>query len=172
VTQGRTRRAFTAALAATLVASAAPAHAQFGGRQRGGGGERTRASSPDNPRAARPSTDPAEAMARELPSLRVDLKLTPEQVVPFDAFDRDVRELAGVARDHARHVEGFRHDDGSTLPAVQVFQTLSDDDAARADASHRAGEGLQSLYDALDADQRKQLDRRLREALRDPLAPG
>jgi len=172
----RTRRALLAALATLPLARAGSAQAQFGGgRQRGdfGGGGRSRTKdSSDSGHPAKSTPDPAEAIMRELPSLRADLKLTPEQGTAFDGFERQMRELADIARDRARHVEGYHHDDGSALPAASILETLSGDDAARAEASRLALDRLRAVYAVLDGDQRQQFDRRIREALRDPLGSG
>ena len=169
------RRAVGVTLASLLVAGAA--QAQFGGRQRGsdfgsGSGSRGRGKEGDSAKPARTAQDPSESIVRELPSLRVDLKLTPEQGPAFDGFERQMRELADVARDRARHVEGYRHDDGSSVRADDMLETLSNDDASRAEASKLAHERLQTLYALLDRDQRKQFDRRIAEALHDPLGSG
>ena len=173
-----TRRTLIAALATLPLACAGAARAQFGGGcQRGGGdygnGGRSRIKdSSDAARPAKPIPDPSEAIVRELPSLRVDLKLAPEQVAAFDGFERQMRDLADVSRDRARHVQSYRHDDGNAVRAVDLLETLSNDDAACAQASKLAHERLQALYAVLDRDQRQHFDRRIGEALRDPLGSG
>ena len=83
-----------------------------------------------------------------------------------------MRDAAEAARERSRHIAGLRHDDGSAPNAAAIFHTIADDDAERAQASQRAVEGMNALYAALDADQRKQFDRRIAQAIRDPLAAG
>lgn len=154
------------------------AHAQYGGGRRGGGmggpgGEGNRNSQKSDNSGAKnaiaPISDPMAPIERELPSLRLDLKLTPEQAALFDSFERQVRNAAEAARQRTRHLAAFRYDDGSTLSAASVFSTIQEDDAARAEAVKRAIDGLESMYASFNADQRRQFDRRIMQALRDPL---
>jgi len=69
----------------------------------------------------------------------------------------------------ARHLFAFRNDDGSTVTADKVLNTIADEDAQRADAARLALEKMTALYAALTADQQKQFDRRIIQALREPL---
>ena len=67
------------------------ASAQYGGRQRDRGDTGACASRQggDNARATTQLLlDPAVAIERELPSLRIDLKLTTDQTPLFDSFER------------------------------------------------------------------------------------
>src|SRR5512138_2109710 len=101
------RRTFisTTALLATVLSGAA--HAQYGGRprERGETGSNRGFHPGDaNPRGAAQSlTDPAAALERELPSLRIDLKLVAEQSALFDSFERGVRDAAEAGRVRVRH---------------------------------------------------------------------
>ena len=159
-----------AALFASAVATSA--HAQYGGRQRdrGDSGSTRSRSSDTNSRAATPPlVDPVAAVERELPSLRIDLKLTAEQAPLFDSFERQVRNAAEAGRLRAGHLSAFRVDDGSTVTANAVLGTIADDDTQRADAARLALERMTALYAALTPDQRKQLDRRIIQSLREPL---
>jgi len=161
--------------ATALVAGAfaTSASAQFGNRQRNpgdGGSKNSQRSGDSNPRvAAPPVVDPAAALERELPSLRIDLKLGAEQSPLFDSFERQVHSTAEAGRTRARHLSAFRIDDGSTVPANQVLSTIANDDAERADAARLALDKMTVLYAALTPDQQRQFDRRIIQALREPL---
>ena len=147
------------------------AGAQYGGRQRDRSDMGSaRSSRQDNARAtAQPLADPIVAIERELPSLRIDLKLTADQTALFDSFERQVRSTAEAGRLRARHVSAFRLDDAGAVTADAVLGTIADDDVQRADAARSAFERMNALYSALTPDQRKQFDRRIIQALREPL---
>ena len=85
--------------------------------------------------AAPPLLDPVVAIERELPSLRIDLKLTADQTPLFDSFERQVRNTAEAGRVRNRHLSAFRVDEGSTVTADAVLGTIADDDTQRADAT-------------------------------------
>jgi Spy/CpxP family protein refolding chaperone len=104
-----------------------------------------------------------------LPSLRIDLKLTPEQASYFDSYERQVRLAASAGRIRSRHVDAYRNDDGSSVKATALLRTLADDDADRADADRVAIERLDALYAVLTPDQQKQFAARTIQALREPL---
>jgi LTXXQ motif family protein len=166
-------RRFVVALAAFGASVAATgARAQFGGRQRTHGDQPTGPSrrSDQAPRAggATPA-DPIIAIERELPSMRIDLKLTIEQAALFDGLEREVRDAADAARFRSRHVIAFRTDDGASVPATSVFGTIADDDGQRADATRRALDKLNELLPSLTEEQRRQFDRRIIQSLREPL---
>ncbi len=166
------RRAFISASAAFASALAASANAQYGGRPRNrsdsGSGHST-APGDSGPRAAPPLLDPVIAIERELPSLRIDLKLTADQTPLFDSFERQVRNTAEAGRLRNRHLSAFRIDEGSTVTGDTVLSTIADDDTQRADATRLALERMSALYTVLTADQRKQFDRRIIQSLREPL---
>lgn len=113
--------------------------------------------------------DPIVAVERELPPLRIDLKLTADQELLFDSFERQLRNAAENGRLRDGHVLAFRSDDGSTVTADVVLGTLASDDAQRADAMRLADERMKALYAILTQEQRKQFDQRLVQSLRDPL---
>lgn len=167
------RRTFTSIAALLLSAVASRAGAQYGGRQRDRGdtgSQRSSRQGSDNPRAAVQSPlDPAAAIERELPSLRIDLKLTGDQAPLFDSFERQVRNAAEAGRLRARHLSSFRLDDGAAVTADTVLSTFANDDSQRADAARLALERMTALYAALTPDQRNQFDRRIIQALREPL---
>jgi hypothetical protein len=169
----KSRRTFLSSAALLAGAVAASAHAQTGQRpQRGSGSQPpTRSGDADlrGSGAPRPLTDPLGAVERELPSLRIDLKLTAEQSPLFDSFERQVRNAAEAARVLARHVSAFRVGDASTLSADTVLGTIVDDDTQRAAEVRLALERMTALYAALTPEQRRQFDRRIIQALREPL---
>jgi len=118
---------------------------------------------------AQPLLDPVVAIEHELPSLRIDLKLTADQTPLFDSFERQVRNAAEAGRLRARHLSAFRLDDAAATTADAVLSTIADDDGRRAEAARSALEKMTGLYAALTADQRTQFDRRIMQALREPL---
>lgn len=168
-----TRRWFVSFSALCASAAAVGAHAQFGGRSRDRGDSGSMRSShgaTGSSRAAAPRLgDPVVAVERELPSLRIDLKLTADQEPLFDSFERQLRDAAEDGRLRDGHVLAFRSDDGSTVTADAVLGTLASDDAGRADAMRLAGERMKALYATLTEEQRKQFDQRIVQSLRDPL---
>ena len=166
------RRTFVS-IAALLTATASGAWAQFGGHSRNRGdssGTGSQRSGDSNQRGTNPAlVDPAGAIERELPSLRIDLKLTADQIPLFDSFERQVHSTAQAGRTRARHLSAFRIDDGSTVPANLVLSTIANDDAERADAARLALEKMTVRYAGLTPDQQRQFDRRIIQALREPL---
>jgi LTXXQ motif family protein len=159
----------TAVLLASAVAT--NANAQMGGRPRSDTGS-ARSTRPvdSGPRAAAPPlVDPVIAIDRELPSLRIDLKLTANQTPLFDSFERQVRNASEAGRVRNRHLSAFHVDEGSTVTADAVLSTIADDDAERAEATRMALEKMTALYGVLTSDQRKQFDRRIIQSLREPL---
>ena len=167
------RRSFTSFAAVLASAIAANAYAQFGGRTRDHGDSAStrspRAGDTNSHAAPQPPSDPVAAIERELPSLRIDLKLTADQSPPFDNFERQMHNAAEAGRLRARHLSAFRVDDGSTVTADAVLGTIADDDAQRADAARLALERMATFYALLTPEQRKQFDRRIIQSLREPL---
>jgi len=167
----KTRRWFVSFSALCASAAAAGAHAQFGGRSRdrGDSGSMRSSRGATGSAAAPRFGDPVVAVERELPSLRVDLKLTADQEPLFDSFGRQLRNAAEDGRLRDGHVLALRSDDGSTVTAEAVLGTLAGDDAERADAMRLANERMKALYAILTSEQRKQFDQRIVQSLRDPL---
>lgn len=172
----------TLTLAVNAIALCAPllvfdATAQVGGgsgRGRGGGEGGLRQNKPPADRAdakpvVAPVTDPMAAIERELPSLRTDLKLEHEQGVLFDNFQRLVRDAADASRQRVRQLLSFKFDDGSTVSASSIVSTVAEADIARGDAMRGATEKMDALYNALNADQRRMFDRRIKQSQREPL---
>jgi len=164
------RRSTTGVLALSALTLAAPASAQFGRRHNRSDSDDSHSShSADGDRAQRGPGDPAAAIARELPSLRIDLKIAGEQAALFDSFERQVRNAAEAGRMASLHAAGFRRDDGTPLAADTVLRTLADDAAQRAEATRLAVDSMTRLAASFTPDQQKQFDARLVQALRDPL---
>ena len=152
------------------------AHAQYtgGGRQRSGGsGDSARKEASRNDNASKPGaaapTDPMLAIEHEMTSLRIDLKLNAEQTTLFGSFDREVRNAARASRERTRQLAGFRLDDGSTVAATSIIATILEYDATRAESMRQVAAKLDALQPALSPEQCKQLDRRIVQAMRDPL---
>ena len=161
------RRTFVSTAALFLTASASSVQAQFGGRSRDRGSQH---SGDSNQHVTNPTlVDPVAAIERDLPSLRIDLKLTADQKPLFDSFERQVHNTAEAGRSRARHLSGLRNDDGSSVSADTVFGTIADDDTQRAEAARLALDKMTALCAALAPDQQKQFDRRIIQALREPL---
>ena len=163
------RRYFTIVSAIALASSANRAFAQFGGRQRNGE-PRSRMQGEQNGRTPPPAlNDPMIAIDRELPSLRVDLNLSPDQAALFDSFAREVRDAADVARTRPRRLSALRSDDVNATKAAMLLGTIADDDAQRAEATRQALETAKALLGALTPEQQRQFDRRIAQSLREPL---
>lgn len=152
------------------------ANAQYGGRQRGGAGagESAKRDQSRNESAAKSSTaaapaDPMLAIEREMTSMRIDLKLTGEQTALFDSLERDVRNAARASRDRTRQIAGFRADDGSKVAATSIIATIVDADTQRAESMRQVAVKLDALQAAFSPELRKQFDRRIMQAIRDPL---
>ena len=157
------RLALLALLSLCLVSP--DASAQFQRRDRPSGA--TRDSYRESPRAVVPE-DPFSALERELPSLKVDLKLTADQVNAWSAFERDVREVAEMDRARKRRAIALR--DAADKPgAVELMSRLADDERNKADATADLRRHLETLYALLDDTQRKMLDRRLWLSQTEPL---
>ncbi len=157
-------------LLATLAFTAAvDASAQtYPRRERGAIPGSPRDSNERRPAAAQPPSDPIAAIERELPSLKVDLKLTAEQVPAWSTFERDVRDVAEMGRAQRRHVMalGGKSEAPSALTLVQA---VAEDDRMRAEAMAELRSHLQTLYAAFTDDQRRLLDRRMAQSQTDPL---
>lgn len=162
------------ALCTPLLAFDAAAQVGGGGRGRGGseGGPRQNkppAERTDAKPTVAPVTDPMVAIERELPSLRIDLKLEREQGVLFDGFQRFVRDAADASRQRVRQLLSFKFDDGSTVGAGSIVSTIAEADIARGEAMRGVTEKMDALYNALNADQRRMFDRRIKQSQREPL---
>jgi hypothetical protein len=150
--------AFVAVLAA-VVAFAASAQ-RFPGRERNGSPREQ--PSRDTPRASAMPSDPFAALAREMPSLKVDLLLKAEQLAAWQPFERDIRELAEIDRQRQRYLMKLRDPADDPLPtAGELLGRLADEDRRRSDATSDLKRHFDALYGTLDEMQRRMIDRRL-----------
>jgi hypothetical protein len=137
-------------------------------RMQGGAPRDPSDASKRTPAAPQPPADPLAAIERELPSLKTDLKLAPGQLAPWDAFERDVRDVAEMGRSRRRHVMALGGAPGGPT-AVALVKALAEDDRMRAEAMADLRSHLEALYGALDEGQRTMLDRRIAQSQTDPL---
>lgn len=158
------------ALAYALIAFAVVAAAQSPGGQR-----RTRTDRPPaedrQPAQARlvQAPDPVLALEHELPSLRVDLNLTPEQRALWGPFERSLRDAAELTRQRTKKLLAPRPVDAPAPNALGIVSALADDERMRADAMMDAAARMKSLYEALTPAQRALFDRRALLAQSEPL---
>lgn len=171
-----TRHARTHLLTFVLIVFCGNALAQMPGGDRrgrgpGGMGDMPRREAGLRPgMAAAPVTDPLSAFERELPSLRMDLRLAPEQVANWDSFSRALRDAAEAGRNVARLAASVRIGD-DVPPLGKTLETLGSFATQRATALAEANR----VYAILDAqfapEQKSMLSRRFRQALTEPLGP-
>jgi hypothetical protein len=170
---------------AAFVAGNAWAQFPSGGGVPGGmmGGPGGRGGKPpsDSREAGRtpPATDAVQALERELPSLRDDLFITREQLPLWAAFERDVRDIAQIARMRERQSYAGRGvaapgdppaaGPGGPPDALATLQRLAEDDRARADAMNDLVAHFKALYASFSEGQRSRFEQRFALALRDPL---
>jgi hypothetical protein len=120
------------------------------------------------PNAPQPPADPIASIERELPSLKVDLKLAADQAAAWAAFERDVRDAAETERARRRHVMALAGP--SEAPsALALVKAVAEDDRMRAEAMADLRSHLQALYSALAHEQRLLLDRRVAQSQSEPL---
>jgi len=152
-----------------------------GGRQRGGSGGEKGAmprGAPGGNAANRGAVavDPIAAIYRELPSLKVDMKITPEQVALWDGFLASVRRANNISLNRAKRdamarprEDGAKADLVDVPPALLMISALADDDAQRAEAMQEVKSTAAALVEALAPEQRAMFDRRIALAQREPL---
>ncbi len=160
------------ALAASLACFALVASAQSGGSRRPRSDAGPQGAKPEDrmPQASSAlGADPVFALERELPSLRADLALKPEQKEAWSSFERAVRDTAELQRQRTRRLMAPRPIDAPAPNAVAVLATMAEDDRLRADAMAAAHERFKVAYALLAPEQRALLDRRAMLALTDPL---
>lgn len=165
------RRSTLTILAITVAATALDVAAQrMPGRDRGDSprGEARRDRDATKARPADPG-DPFAAIERELPSLAVDLRLTKEQVAPWAAFERDVRDAAELERSRRKHLAVFR--DAADRPGASgtLVASLAEDARLKAETAADLKRDLDALWSLLDESQRRLLDRRLVQSQLEPL---
>jgi hypothetical protein len=157
-------------VAAVLIAASMDASAQgFPRRDRSGSPRDKPAADREAKGVAAASADPFSALERELPSLKVDLMLTAEQVASWSAFERDVRDVAEMDRARRRHVMSLRTGGESPPTAVAMIGALAEDDRLKAEASGDLKRHLEALYAKLDDSQKRVLDRRVVLSQTEPL---
>ncbi|MEP7157768.1 MAG: Spy/CpxP family protein refolding chaperone [Betaproteobacteria bacterium] len=164
---------------AVFVLSSTLAAAQFPGSGTGGGGRQRGGDKGGMPRTAPDKAashgaiaiDPLAAIYRELPSLKVDMKITPEQMTAWNAFADGVREANNAAINRARRAAMTRpRDDAGDAPsALQMFSTLAEEDAQRAETMLGVKVKITALVASLTTDQRRMFDRRIALAQQEPL---
>ena len=114
-------------------------------------------------------SEPYGALERELPSLKVDLKLTAAQVDAWSLFERDVRDVAEMDRARRRHVLALGQSTEKAPTAVAMIGTLAEEDRVKAEATADLKRHLDALYAKLDDAQRAMLDRRVVLSQTEPL---
>jgi hypothetical protein len=159
-----------AALLAALVCAciSLDAGAQYGGGRHRSGSQGDSQSS-ESKKCSEMPDDPFAAVERELPSLSLDIGLTSAQVEAWNAFQRDVRDIAEMGRTRRRHVMGMRDTGDAPTTTLTLVRTLSEDDRMRADATRDLQRHVEALYAMLSEAQRRVLDKRLILSQIDPL---
>jgi hypothetical protein len=165
---------FSASLVAALCIASAAAQAQGypgGSRNRQGGGGMDRPPGADQAKARGPMqvADPLAALERELPSLRVDLKLTPEQGALWDSFERGVRDVADMSRARLRRGSQPVPESEKPASAQGMLFAWSEDERVKADAMATLTRKFDALYSQLNSVQRLEVDRRFALSQSDPL---
>lgn len=161
----------TLAVVALLVAAlwAADSTAQrMPGRDRGDA-SRARPDRDSRPAVGAPAPEPFSALERELPSLKVDLQLTAEQVEPWTIFERDVRAAAEIDRVRLRQSLQLRDASREAPGARELLAMFAEQDRRRMEATTELREHLESLYSRLDEKQKRMLDRRVALSQQEPL---
>jgi hypothetical protein len=156
-----------------LVCVEAMAQGRPGGG-RGGGGEMgregQRKNSENRPATPVPGASEAySALERELPSLKVDLLLTAEQVEAWALLERDIRGAAELERYRQRQLMGLRDVSREPPTALGLMGMLADLDRRKADASADVRLHLEGLFSRLDDRQKQMLDRRVAQSQTEPL---
>lgn len=162
-------------LAALFLSTAAEAQFPPGGggsgRQRGGGEMKNRPErTPERPAARSvPASDPIAAIHRELPSLRIDMKIGDEQLPAWNAFAAGVRQVNDITQTRLRRAAAAPVE-GETPPPVAAFiGALLDEDVQRLEAMRELKSRTAALVDVLTVEQRKMFDRRIAQSQREPL---
>jgi hypothetical protein len=109
------------------------------------------------------------ALERELPSLRTDLALSPEQQALWGPFERGIRDAAELSRQRLKKLMAARPLDAPAPNGSDVVSAFAADDRMRADATAFAAARLKVLYETLAPEQRSLFDRRVLLSQSDPL---
>jgi hypothetical protein len=131
-------------------------------------GARAEDSRERTPRAMQPP-EPFAAFERELPSLKVDLRITEAQLESWRLVEREVRFVAELDRTRIRQAMALR--DASQPPpgALALVSGWADADRRRSEATAEVARHLGALFDILDEEQRRTLDRRVALSQAEPL---
>ena len=157
-------------LMAAAIATPDAAWAQTGGRSRGQSRlPETKPIESERPASPRTAADPVAALERELPSLRLDLKLTDNQRALFDSFERETRDIAEMGRLRLKRPAQPLGPDEVAPAAMVLLGKWADEDRSRAEAMVDLRAKLDALYQMLSEVQRKELDRRIYLSQVDPL---
>lgn len=116
--------------------------------------------------------EPYGTLERELPSLRVDLKLAAGQLDRWRAFERDVRVVAELDRHRLRQMLPLRDTTREAPQAPALLSMLAELDRRKSEATQAMQQNLAALYAGLDEAQKKMLDRRVLLSQADPLILG
>ncbi len=155
---------------AALLALPDAAAQGFGHRGGGARGDSSASERDGAHKAAAQPSDPFSALERELLSLTVDIRLNAGQVDAWNRFESDVRSVAAMDREQRGRLMALRSGDAAVpATALAYVASLAEDARARTDALAGLQRDLQALYDKLDPDQRRMLDRRVLQSQTEPL---
>jgi hypothetical protein len=156
------------ALAALLTITDSAAQ-RMPGRDRGDSSRARPDRDAARPAVGAPAPEPFSALERELPSLKVDLQLTAEQVEPWAIFERDVRLAAEIDRARVKQSLALRDASREVPGARELLALFADQDRRKMEATTELREHLESLYARLDDKQKRMLDRRVALSQQEPL---
>lgn len=167
------KRSWPLLVAAAMLAMSMAAQAQMrGGHGHGGTArqERVEGDSRSHGRqTTRRATDPIAALERELPSLRVDLRLSADQVHAWRSFEGWVRAVAEIDREHQRRLVALDGESAHQVTTTEFLAWLAERAQARAQATTELKGHFDALRDGLGDEQRRMLDRRVMQSQTDPL---
>jgi LTXXQ motif family protein len=121
------------------------------------------------PAAPAPAFEPYAALERELPSLKVDLKLTGAQAEAWMLMERDVRHAAELDRSRLRRQMALRDAAKEPPAALTLVTQWAVFDRRKAEHTAELVRHLADLQALLDDEQRRMLDRRLTLSQAEPL---
>ncbi len=167
----RLQRTFFAVLfitASTAALAQMPPGGDRRGRGMGGNDMPRRDAGPRQAMPPAPPSDPLTAFERELPSLRMDLKLEPAQVSQWDTLSRAIRDAAEAQRALTKLSMGARSGE-EEKPLGQWLELLDGLAQKRAASLAEARKVYAAMESGLAPAQRSLLDRRFRQAQTEPL---
>lgn len=157
-----------ALIALVTLAVAGEALAQHTSGKNRPSGSRSADSKDRETRAPQPP-EPFAAFERELPSLKVDLRLTEAQLETWRMLERDVHNVAELDRARLRQSMALRDAAQPPPGALALVGGWADADRRKAEASAEAARHLGALSEILDEEQRRTLDRRTALSQSEPL---